>query len=269
MARPEQSDSGAMMIGVDEDLVSKRAQSKAAWQRQWRDMVQKGIVSFMAEEPERFRQWLRRGIPMEYRWEVWKAAAQIRREGVQRRRERAGVGERLESSDWLRQERGWPGLYQELLAKENQWSSLIEIDISRTFPEVPLFDKEQQQSLLRVLQAYANFNPEVGYCQGMNFVAGLLLLVSQKGDFRETPRLETEEETFWMFASLMRTGICRASTGASSLSSCAFFGPSTRSSRKIYPISGSIFSRRTSNPSCIYINGFSPSSSTLCHCPWC
>mmetsp|Transcript_29310 Transcript_29310/g.62306 ORF Transcript_29310/g.62306 Transcript_29310/m.62306 type:complete len:471 (-) Transcript_29310:13-1425(-) len=203
MARPEQSGSLAMMAGVDESVASKRARSKEAWQRQWKDMMQRGIACFMAEEPEMFRQRLQRGIPMAYRWEVWKAAAQTRREDIQRRRERAEVGECLESSEWLRHERGRPGFYQELLAKENQWTSLIEIDISRTFPEVPLFDKEQQQSLLRVLQAYANLNPEVGYCQGMNFVAGLLLFVSQKGDFRETPRLETEEETFWMFASLM------------------------------------------------------------------
>ncbi len=30
-------------------------------------------------------------------------------------------------------------------------------------------------SLLRVLRAYAVYDPEVGYCQGMNFLAGLLL----------------------------------------------------------------------------------------------
>lgn len=32
-----------------------------------------------------------------------------------------------------------------------------------------------QQSLLRVLRAYAVYDTEVGYCQGMNFLAGLLL----------------------------------------------------------------------------------------------
>ena len=30
-------------------------------------------------------------------------------------------------------------------------------------------------SLLRVLRAYAVYDTEVGYCQGMNFLAGLLL----------------------------------------------------------------------------------------------
>ena len=32
-----------------------------------------------------------------------------------------------------------------------------------------------KQSLLRVLRAYAVYDTEVGYCQGMNFLAGLLL----------------------------------------------------------------------------------------------
>ena len=32
-----------------------------------------------------------------------------------------------------------------------------------------------KQSLLRVLRAYAVYDAEVGYCQGMNFLAGLLL----------------------------------------------------------------------------------------------
>ena len=32
-----------------------------------------------------------------------------------------------------------------------------------------------KMSLLRVLRAYAVYDQEVGYCQGMNFLAGLLL----------------------------------------------------------------------------------------------
>jgi len=144
-------------------------------------MLQQGIQPFIAEQPQTFRRRVRRGIPVECRWEVWKAAVRM-------------------------EEHARPGLYQELIPVTNQWTRLIEIDIPRTFPEMMFFDKEQQQSLLRILHAYANFNPDVGYCQGMNFVAGLLLLVSQNGDFRETPRLEKEEETFWMFVCLMEHG---------------------------------------------------------------
>ncbi len=36
--------------------------------------------------------------------------------------------------------------------------------------------QEGQAALRRVLRAYAAYDQEVGYCQGMNFVAGLLLM---------------------------------------------------------------------------------------------
>ncbi|WIA38081.1 hypothetical protein OEZ86_001449 [Tetradesmus obliquus] len=53
----------------------------------------------------------------------------------------------------------------------------IEKDIARTFPATRRFTTaEGQQALRRVLHAYAAYDPEVGYCQGMNFVAGLLLM---------------------------------------------------------------------------------------------
>ncbi|CBZ51131.1 putative TBC domain-containing protein [Neospora caninum Liverpool] len=51
----------------------------------------------------------------------------------------------------------------------------IEMDVHRTFPSLPFFKEEGQTAMRRVLQAYAAFDPEVGYVQGMNFVAGTLL----------------------------------------------------------------------------------------------
>ena len=53
---------------------------------------------------------------------------------------------------------------------------VIARDIHRTFPEHPLFGFAQgQQSLFNLLKAYSLHDLEVGYCQGMAFVAGLLL----------------------------------------------------------------------------------------------
>lgn len=53
---------------------------------------------------------------------------------------------------------------------------VIQRDVHRTFPEFPLFAAHQgQQALFRVLKAYSLHDLEVGYCQGMAFVAGLLL----------------------------------------------------------------------------------------------
>ena len=53
---------------------------------------------------------------------------------------------------------------------------VISRDIHRTFPEHALFGSEAgRSSLFRVLKAYSLHDLEVGYCQGMAFVAGLLL----------------------------------------------------------------------------------------------
>ncbi len=50
-------------------------------------------------------------------------------------------------------------------------------DIHRTFPEHPQFGFHQgQQELFRVLKAYALLDAEVGYCQGMAFLVGVLLM---------------------------------------------------------------------------------------------
>lgn len=50
-------------------------------------------------------------------------------------------------------------------------------DVRRTFPRLAMFASDDGiAALWRVLRAYALHDPVVGYCQGMNFVAGLLLL---------------------------------------------------------------------------------------------
>ena len=49
----------------------------------------------------------------------------------------------------------------------------------RTFPSYPYFSqatKVGQESLERLLHAYAVKDCEVGYCQGLSFVAGVILI---------------------------------------------------------------------------------------------
>lgn len=54
----------------------------------------------------------------------------------------------------------------------------IENDIERTYPELKIFkkDNEQGQSLFNILTAWAVFRDDVGYIQGMSQIAGLLLI---------------------------------------------------------------------------------------------
>ena len=75
------------------------------------------------------------------------------------------------------------------------------IDVPRTFTHSLRIPESTLESLGRILNAYANLNPEVGYCQGMNFLAGLLLRVlSPQAAYIS---LEEEEDVYWMFVCLM------------------------------------------------------------------
>lgn len=89
----------------------------------------------------------------------------------------------------------------------------ISLDAPRTFPNCPWIQSEVgQSSLRRVLLAFSNHNPEVGYCQGMNYVVGLLLLALG----------HDEEAAFWMLASLIDNdrGILYQDLYADSLAGC-------------------------------------------------
>lgn len=55
-------------------------------------------------------------------------------------------------------------------------SAMIKKDISRTLPNL-LKTPELLLSLERILCAYAGCDPEVGYCQGMGFIAAAILVV--------------------------------------------------------------------------------------------
>lgn len=135
----------------------------------WTEMINGGVLHYKQSHPDRFHRRVRRGIPIRYRWQVWKASLGIT------------GGELAEE-------------YQRLCEPQNEWSQQIEIDISRTFPDLKSFSEVPQQKLLRVLNAFAAHNPDVGYCQGMNFVVGLLLIVSNMN----------EEESFTLLSHLMK-----------------------------------------------------------------
>ncbi|KAA6417907.1 MAG: GTPase activator NB4S EVI5 [Trebouxia sp. A1-2] len=82
----------------------------------------------------------------------------------------------------------WPITFE--FSEDSRYNTLLQIsvgqeevdevigrDINRTFPEHPQFGFEQgQQALYRVLKAHSLHDLEVGYCQGMAFVAGVILM---------------------------------------------------------------------------------------------
>lgn len=123
---------------------------------------------------QEFRRLVLGGIPVSYRAKIWS--------------ECSGASE-------LRV----PGLYDELVKGENGASAdqaavaQIETDIHRTLTDNVFFRKGPGvQKLHEVLLAYARRNPNIGYCQGMNMIAGSLLLI-----------MPTAEDAFWVLVSLI------------------------------------------------------------------
>ncbi|XP_077983763.1 TBC1 domain family member 1-like isoform X2 [Glandiceps talaboti] len=72
-----------------------------------------------------------------------------------------------------------PNNYEELLKQLTSHQHAILLDLGRTFPSHPYFSTQLgpgQLSLFNLLKAYSLLDTEVGYCQGLSFVAGILLM---------------------------------------------------------------------------------------------
>ncbi|XP_062540464.1 rab GTPase-activating protein 1-like isoform X2 [Armigeres subalbatus] len=84
--------------------------------------------------------------------------------------------------------------YRILITKETSCENVIQRDINRTFPAHRYFKDTGgmgQDSLYKVSKAYAVYDTEVGYCQGLSYIAASLLL--------HMP----EEEAFCVLVALM------------------------------------------------------------------
>jgi hypothetical protein len=151
---------------ADFELRNKKKERKR--EMKWAKM----LASWGSKEWKRkIRKRTFKGIPDSVRGEAWK---------------------RLARSNQLKTEHE-PGTYESLLQQESPCEEQISRDINRTFPCHVLFHDQGglgQQVLYNVLKAYAVYNPNVGYCQGMGFIAGLLLMYMG------------EEDVFWLLVRL-------------------------------------------------------------------
>ncbi|KAJ1953738.1 hypothetical protein IWQ62_005921, partial [Dispira parvispora] len=98
-------------------------------------------------------------------------------------RVRAGIPPRLRGMVWQTLSHSTSThlqpLYSQLLTDRSSHEKIIIRDLSRTFPHVPVFRQEGgegQKRLFNVLKAYSLYDSEVGYCQGLGFILGPLLL---------------------------------------------------------------------------------------------
>ena len=68
----------------------------------------------------------------------------------------------------------------------------ISRDINRTFYTTKFVEGNGKKMLFNILKALAFIRPEIGYCQGMNFIAGALINL-----------IDNEEKCFWIFLSFI------------------------------------------------------------------
>ena len=69
--------------------------------------------------------------------------------------------------------------YDKLCGESSPYENLIGKDIGRSFPNVEMFKDpsgEGQQMLGRVLKCFSLYDQKIGYCQGLGFVVGPLLM---------------------------------------------------------------------------------------------
>ncbi|CAG8573725.1 20635_t:CDS:2 [Rhizophagus irregularis] len=114
---------------------------------------------------------LQQGLPSKLRGLVWQSMSQA-------------------SSTYLET------MYSQLLSESSPYDKIIERDLARTFPGVELFKEENghgQTMLWNVLRAYSLYDPLVGYCQGLGFLVGPLLMNM------------SETQAFCVFVRLMET----------------------------------------------------------------
>lgn len=112
------------------------------------------------------------------RWEFMKRSRQKKL----KQRTRKGVPDCLRGTVWLdfaaNRTSETLDLYKGLSLSDEMspYEAQIRKDVYRTFPKHVFFrELAGQDALYRVLRAYSLHNRDIGYCQGMGFIAGLFL----------------------------------------------------------------------------------------------
>ncbi|KAI5694131.1 hypothetical protein M8J76_009857 [Diaphorina citri] len=128
------------------------------------------------------KRYLRKGIPITYRPQIWMIISEA---------------DTLKKVTHQTRHYGTGGYYAFMLNNkilDPDIGETIRTDLPRTFPENIFFRNslEHQQQLSRILKVFALDEKNIGYCQGLNYIAALILLVTKH-----------EENTYWIFRSVI------------------------------------------------------------------
>ncbi|KAM3940406.1 TBC1 domain family member 1 isoform 4-T4 [Leptodactylus fuscus] len=135
----------------------------------WEKMLNTPGRAKIKADMEKIHAAVGQGVPRHHRGEIWKFLA-----------EQYQLRHQMPSRSPVKDVP-----YKELLKQLTTQQHAILIDLGRTFPTHPYFSAQLgagQLSLYNILKAYSLLDPEVGYCQGLSFVAGVLLLHMSEED---------------------------------------------------------------------------------------
>ncbi|KAM9320779.1 growth hormone-regulated TBC protein 1 [Gastrophryne carolinensis] len=156
-----------------EDFYSRYLSVLTRRAMKWSKLMQRPAP---VEKSMKVKRYVRKGIPNEHRCYVWMVVS--------------GAQAKMENN---------PGYYHNVLAEGKKHVKLVDsvvTDLNRTFPDNVRFRKDAspclQSPLYNVLVAYGHHDSNVGYCQGMNFIAGYLILLTKD-----------EEKAFWLMDALI------------------------------------------------------------------
>eukprot|EP01026_Neomeris_dumetosa_P056778 TRINITY_DN52017_c0_g1_i10.p1 TRINITY_DN52017_c0_g1~~TRINITY_DN52017_c0_g1_i10.p1 ORF type:complete len:710 (+),score=59.99 TRINITY_DN52017_c0_g1_i10:164-2293(+) len=169
----QQSKKKSQVKAVEQQINEKQNERLQKW-RGMLGAAGEDFREYWKEQPDVVKRRVRKGIPDQLRGLVWQL---------------------LSGSRDLRVEN--PMVYRTLVLYESEQISEDQIikDLGRTFPGHVYYQLRSgpgQRSLYNVLKAYSVYNRQLGYTQGMGFIAALLLLYM------------CEEDAFWTLVALLK-----------------------------------------------------------------
>ncbi|CAD8093548.1 unnamed protein product [Paramecium sonneborni] len=137
----------------------------------WRQMINE----FDKQNSQLIKQRTRKGIPDGLRILAWPLLANIKKA-----KEQTNTTQKIKYSDFLTK-------------NEFKFEHQIRLDVNRTFPDNVNFQDQTvlSESLVNVLKALSEAIPDMGYCQGLNFLTAALIMVTN------------DENAFWILYRLM------------------------------------------------------------------